>query len=140
VRQPPIPGQVVMVVPGIEDGYVPAENYKPTADVDEATVSTSLMAAKPGTHKVAIDLDLPAKLIPSSTPGHYHLYIDHEIPEAHYFALLEALEQCGLIEPGYLGASLQRGFTAVRLPWVRKGPRAVSSAERRAKRDLEIPI
>jgi hypothetical protein len=121
-----------MVVPGIDAGYVPADQYRETVDVAEATVTTSRVAGKVGVHKLVIDLDLPAQLIPSSTPGHFHLYVDHEIDESAYFALLAALEAAGLIEPGYLGASEARGFSAVRLPWVKKGPAAVSSSARRA--------
>jgi hypothetical protein len=129
-RELPIAGQTLMVVPGIDEGYVPAENYRPTTDLDEATVITSEVAGKPGTHKIVLDIDLPAQLIPSSTPGHFHLYIDHEVDEGAFWPLLDALVDAGLVEPGYRGASQMRGFTAARLPWVRKGPKAVSSSDR----------
>jgi len=35
-------------------------------------------------------------------------------------ALLVALAEAGVIEEGYLKASLERGHTALRLPWVKK--------------------
>jgi hypothetical protein len=71
-------------------------------------------------HKIVLDIDLPAQLIESTTPGHFHLYIDKEIPHPEYMRLLVALGEAGIIEEGYMRASLDRGYTAVRLPWIKK--------------------
>lgn len=71
-------------------------------------------------HRPVLDLDLSAQLVPSSTPGHWHLYLDVEVAHWPYMQLLEALEHAGILEPGYSRASQERGYTAVRLPWVRK--------------------
>lgn len=76
------------------------------------------------THKLVLDIDLPAKLIPSTTPDHYHLYIDKEIPADKYWDLVQAFVDAGLVEEGYLGASMRRGYTSARLPWVRKPVRS----------------
>lgn len=60
---------------------------------------------------------------PSSTPGHGHLYIDAILWWDEYEALLQAFAWAGLVEPGYVGASMRRKATHLRLPWVRKdGP------------------
>lgn len=40
-------------------------------------------------HAVLLDLDVPAYLVPSTTPGHSHLYIDVAVPKSDYFSLLE---------------------------------------------------
>jgi hypothetical protein len=74
-------------------------------------------------HVVAIDLDVPAYLVPSSTSGHNHLYIDvpNGIPHHRYMALLSALADCGVIEKGYADVSIKRGHSDLRLPWVQKG-------------------
>ncbi len=72
-------------------------------------------------HRPVIDLDLPAQLVPSSTPGHHHLYIDKPMAWDVYMRLLVALADAGLVERGYVGATERRGYSAVRLPWVRKG-------------------
>lgn len=71
-------------------------------------------------HRVVIDLDVEAYLVPSSTPGHSHLYINHPIEESQYFNLLDQLVTVGLVQEGYARASRARGFSAVRLPWVNK--------------------
>ena len=71
-------------------------------------------------HALLLDLDVPAYLVPSSTPGHSHLYVDVRIPESKYMKLLEALGNAGVIEDGYVVASQARGGTALRLPWVKK--------------------
>lgn len=113
----PIEGQVIRAVPRMDD-YGANEAYE-VDHIDDADVITSEIVGS-SKHKLIIDLDLPAKLIPSSTEGHFHLYVDHAIPAPAYWKLLEALEGAGLIEAGYLGASQDRGYTAVRLPWVKK--------------------
>ena len=72
-------------------------------------------------HKTLVDIDMPVKLIESSTPGHFHLYIDKAIAWEDYRLLLIVLERCGIISTGYLDAALTRGYTTLRLPWVKKG-------------------
>lgn len=73
-------------------------------------------------HKPVIDIDVPISVIPSSTPGHSHLYINHFVSWDEYCNLLDALVECGIVEEGYARSSKARGYTAVRLPWVRKQP------------------
>lgn len=101
------------------------EQREPAKDIGEANIATSIREdigdshAAP-VHALLIDLDIPAWLVPSSTPGHSHLYVDVAIPERNYFALLGALADCGVIQPGYAKSSIHRGGTALRLPWVKK--------------------
>lgn len=73
-------------------------------------------------HQIVLDVDHPAWLVPSSTPGHHHLYVEipDGVPEPDYFEFLDAAAKIGLIEPGYANVSKQRGHTDVRLPWVTK--------------------
>lgn len=65
-------------------------------------------------HAPVIDLDIPCRLLPSSTPEHYHLYIDRLMPWETYEALLKALYDAGLIQAGYLRASLKYKQSYVR--------------------------
>lgn len=71
-------------------------------------------------HAVLLDLDVPAYLVPSTTPGHSHLYIDVDCREEDYFAFLDAAAKIGVIESGYAKASKKKGATYLRLPWVKK--------------------
>lgn len=97
------------------------------ATLDEANVVSSRLTHdsvgfETTRHALVIDIDHPSWLIPSTTPGHYHLYVDTPsgIKREDYDALLDALANAGVIEAGYAGASKARGYTSVRLPWVQK--------------------
>lgn len=116
VNESPLPSQVTRV--SDLNGYDSTESE--VSDLDSANIITSEVAGKPGRHKVVLDIDLPAKLIPSSTEGHFHLMIDKEMDWEDYQRLLWVLADVGIIEEGYASSSDERGYTAVRLPWVRK--------------------
>lgn len=71
-------------------------------------------------HAPVIDVDLPIRVIPSSTPGHYHLYIDKKMSWKAYRKLLKALVEAGLVEENWYKMSLRRRMTMVRPPHLRK--------------------
>ena len=71
-------------------------------------------------HKPALDIDMPVKVVPSSTLGHFHLYIDKEMTWRQYRNLLRALKNAGIIEKGYYKASVGRKATFLRTPWFKK--------------------
>lgn len=97
----------------VDDGYV-------SDPWDDPFAPTRLDAPAKGMHTVAIDVDHPVRVLPSTTPGHFHLLIDVPMPWWRYRRLLRALMKAGIIEPGYYSASVRRGATFLRLPWVRK--------------------
>ena len=72
-------------------------------------------------HRLILDIDHDVKVIPSSTPGHHHLYIDVDMPRPVLEHLLKALAEAGVIEEGYAAASLAQGYTTVRMPGTVKG-------------------
>lgn len=125
--------------------FVPTENEeyevgidREAVDLDQANVVSSEIKQPPlleeiygRTHVVAIDLDIPAYLIPSTTPGHGHLYIDVPggIRHEDYMELLDVLAKCKIIEPGYADVSKKRGHTDLRLPWVKKWDQKVLTIE-----------
>lgn len=117
--EPPLDGLLYGIVKRWDKNY---EFSAPdvTPDISKANVITSLVADKVTTQKVLLDIDMPAKLIPSSTPGHWHLYIDHTMETAAYLKLLIALAEAGIIEDGFLKGAQARGYTDLRLPWVKK--------------------
>lgn len=65
---------------------------------------------------------------PSSTSGHFHLYIDSLLDTGAYMTLLEVMAQAGVVEWGYYEASKVQGRTCLRinpdkheLPWPGEG-------------------
>lgn len=128
---PPIEGQLYCHVKNWHDSSSGESGLDETitTDITKGNVIISMIADKVTHHKLLIDLDLPAKLVPSTTEGHFHLYVDHEIEKDAYFNLLNALVGAGLVEPGYVRASEARGYTALRLPWIKKEEEEESTKE-----------
>lgn len=98
-----------------------AERYE-VASESTANLIGSQLSGAPHTHAPVLDLDFPAKLVPSTTPGHFHLYLDRAMPWSQYRSLLIALGEAGVLEPGYVSASIRRGQTFVRKPGIVKTP------------------
>jgi hypothetical protein len=94
------------------------QHMAPT-DLAESTLITSEVLGT-DKHKPCIDVDLPVRVYPSSTLGHFHLYIDKEMTWWQYRMLLRALVKAGVVEKGFYRASVARKATHLRLPWVRK--------------------
>ena len=110
----------------------------PTMAEYAETVSSKVIANEEvtGLHTIMLDIDMPVTLVESSTPGHYHLYIDHLITWSMYKQLLRAMQSCGLIETDYYKMSVSHGATYLRPPWVRKQ----SKPRRKRKRDLVAAV
>jgi hypothetical protein len=100
--------------------YDPSKEGRDSAPIGESNVTTSMLVD--GGHTLVLDIDVPAVLVPSSTPGHSHLFIDVAMGWPAYSKLLDVLAEVGVVQPGYVSASVARGYTSVRLPWVRKDP------------------
>lgn len=92
-------------------------------DLIDAQVVTSETLANPFLHKVLLDLDVPAVLIPSTTPGHSHLYIDVDVPWEKLVDMLDAMAEAGVLEKGFVKAARARGFSTLRTPWTKKPER-----------------
>jgi len=117
-RTPPITGQMYAKVENFGSSYNNGGTL--TNRIDDANIITSMVERNVLHHKVVLDIDLPAVLLPSSTPGHFHLFIDHEIEAKTYWKLLRVMAKAGLIEEGYAEASINQGRSGVRLPWIKK--------------------
>ena len=106
----------------------PHKNLEATTDLNEADIVTSEFVpplfASPNRkpyHMIMFDVDIPMVVIPSSTPGHNHVYFPNtHVSKDTLFNVLDALASAGIVERGYAEASKARGFSALRLPWVRK--------------------
>lgn len=100
---------------------------EPTDDLNKAEVVTSRVDTIDsedmilhGRHRPILDIDFPVVVLPSSTEGHHHLYLDKTLTWGQYRKLLEVLSEVGIIEANYAKASIARHHTAVRLPWIKK--------------------
>lgn len=71
-------------------------------------------------HKPVLDLDMDVLVVPSSTPGHHHLYIDKAMPWPEYSLLMNVLAHVGILQTGYVRASHYRAESFLRTPWTRK--------------------
>jgi len=105
---------------GAVSGVLPGRPGRRTTEhLDEAeVVSSELKGSK--MHAPVLDLDIPHTLVPSTTEGHSHLYLDVPMPWWKYRLLLHVLAWTGVVQKGYVGASVRRGHTDVRLPWIKK--------------------
>lgn len=105
----------------VADVYPTSGGLAPVpSGVDPELVSSELHTDLWPMHAPVLDLDFPAYLVPSSTPGHSHLYLERPMSEDQYFALLTALGEAGILEKGYVNACIARGFSVVRTPWTTK--------------------
>lgn len=123
----PMPGQILRRINSFNGSYSDPVTYDIVKDPKNANLISSEVA---GTldHKPIIDIDLPCKLISSTHAGHHHLYIDKVLNWSLYMELLDVLSKCGIIQEGYRNASKARGFSSVRLPWIKKEPKKVEDA------------
>lgn len=101
-----------------DDGYGPTGHFVnvrvPTDEGDEAVLVGSPVIGSVGLHLPCLDIDYDAQLVESSTPGHFHLFLNKPVPWRKYKRLLRALAACDLIEPGYARASIARRATFLR--------------------------
>lgn len=88
--------------------------------VDEQHSNSVSSLLEDGRHAPAIDLDLPCRLLPSSTKGNFHLYIDQPTSWFRYRVLLWAMYKAGFVQKGFYKLSVKRGATFLRKPGVKK--------------------
>jgi hypothetical protein len=86
----------------------------------DANVITSKIRGKKNKHKIILDLDYEAALIPTSTPGHYHLMIDKDLDTLQYAEFIEVCHRVGLIADGNMSQWNRELTQFLRLPTVRK--------------------
>jgi hypothetical protein len=112
------------------DGPMPvAENRRVVTDPEEATLVGSRSIYDDSEHEPVLDIDFPAALVPSTTEGHFHLYLNRTMSWDDYQKLLTTLYEVGIIEEGFYKMSLMRGQTFVRMPGVKKKPGEAGSAK-----------
>lgn len=121
----PMPGQALGWVEKFTDNSDGSQEFGgpviPATDLGVANVITSHVLNQPGQHRVLLDIDEKVTVVPSSTPGHSHLYLDVQMPWETLVKLLEALREAGIVQDGFCAGAILQGHTTLRLPWVKKG-------------------
>lgn len=80
------------------------------SDEEHGNLVSSL--CEDGQHRPALDIDLPARLVSSSTPGHFHLYFDDlALSWDAYLELLDALAKAGIVSTAWVGHCRERGMS-----------------------------
>lgn len=69
-----------------------------------------------GIHFPLFDLDYEVRLVPSRTPGHYHLHLDKPVVWEKYVKVLDAMVEAGLLQKGWVDAAKASGEALLRLP------------------------
>lgn len=101
------------------ESYIEEESSRRFVSEEEANLVSSA-TGNGDWHLPVLDIDVPHRLVPSSTEGHSHLYFDVPVKWEDYVTLLEALANAGIVERGYVEASKAKGATMVRKPGVTK--------------------
>lgn len=107
--------------PEVNPNYADDNRYE-VADLNSANLISSELAyaSLKGDHMPVLDIDYDAHLEPSSTPGHFHLYLNRTITWEQYKKLLDVMGEIGLLEPGFVKLSKERGASYVRKPGHKK--------------------
>lgn len=105
--------------------YVPFDSkigygVEPQEPTEENPANCLFSETWPGIHYPCIDVDLPMRVVPSSTYDHFHLYFDVPVEWDKYKALLQAMADAELASQAYVDFSIAQGGTTVRMPGVQK--------------------
>ena len=74
-----------------------------------------------GLHKLVLDLDFECRLVPSSSPGCYHLYLDGlDLRADQAGNLVRAMMRNGMLEPGFAKTMAHDGRVCVRTTYTKK--------------------
>lgn len=97
-------------------------------EVDPHTEFPNLISSRTedGRQMPIIDLDFNFRIEESSTPGHYHIYLDVPMGRVKFTALMLVLWWTHCVEMGYAVWSIRRMGNFVRLPGTEKQPGAES--------------
>lgn len=108
-------GRTYWFLEKFKDGYGGTESRLKMSKKDGNLIS-SRTDDEGNWHAPLFDIDYDAELIPSKTPGHYHLYLNKKIPWEKYLNVLKAMAEADLIEENYYLAAKQRGKAMLTIP------------------------
>lgn len=107
----------------VSDGYDSEERTEECQQLESNLVGSKTNVDD--THLLVLDLDFPCILVPSSTNGHFHLYLQKPMPWPKAKKLLVAMQEADLLEPMWVSQCLDEGMTSVRPPWAKKEQKIV---------------
>lgn len=90
-----------------QDDY--GREYKCERVVEDSDGDLFSSRAHNDQHVALFDIDMPAALRPSKTPGHYHLVVGQTMSWRRYKRLLRAMVRAGLIEKDWYRLVKRRG-------------------------------
>lgn len=96
---------------------------------EDANLISSEMIGTNSLHYPVLDIDMPCRLVPSSQPGHYHLYIEAPIMWSEYVKLMKVMRDVGILQVGFVESAIARGFSSVRPPWVKKTAEEIAESK-----------
>ncbi len=102
----------------------------------EAMLISSL--CREGDHAPVLDIDFPAELIPSSTPGHFHLYLHKRMPWDTYKRLLVALRKADIIQNEWCEMSFKREATMALKPGIDRKEVSIKAEEVKASQNEKV--
>lgn len=107
--------------PEVNVNYADDNRYE-VMTYDEANLvsSNDSMSFDTGKHLPVLDIDFDAHLEPSTTAGHYHLYLNKRLSWENYVKLLDVMQEVGLLEQGFVKLSKERRGTFARKPGHKK--------------------
>lgn len=100
-----------------------SNKFDPDQKIEDASLYDANLItseAAEGWHFPLIDIDMECALIPSTTPGHYHLYIDRPMRFDNYVKLLNVMRDVGIVQPGFADGTEKRGYGSLRMPHIKK--------------------
>lgn len=126
-RKPKTPQRLTFHSEAVDDISKWPSPCEPEPDPKKANLIGSLCSD--GSHMPALDIDLPCELVPSTTKGHFHLYIDKPMSFMAYKKLVQAFIDAGIVEPNIIKYMELNGMTTLRPSTVKKPKRAKSSGD-----------
>lgn len=103
------------------DGYETVRMLLPVAYPDGHYVSSQVVdeflpsaRVLDGAHAPVFDIDREVHLVPSSTPGHFHLYCPQPTTWRRYKKAMKAMAKAGIVDPEWVRLSIARKFGLVR--------------------------
>lgn len=113
-------GNQLFHAPNVDDSEYHEDNQNnETDDLEKANLISSKVKGTTK-HIPMFDIDFPAALIPSTTPGHFHLYLGKELTEDQMEKLVFTLYDVGIIADGNRNQWTRFKGQFLRLPWIKK--------------------